>query len=33
MSVDDASETIVLNRGLLDTQFGLTGDERQGSAS
>ena len=33
LSVDDASETIALNCELLDTQFGLTGDERQGSAS
>ena len=32
LSVDDASETIVLNRELLDTQFGLTGDGRQESA-
>ncbi len=32
LSVDDASETIALNRELLDTQFGLVGDGRRGAA-
>ena len=28
LSVDDASETIQLNRDLLDTQFGLASDRK-----
>ena len=32
LSVDESSETVELNRDLLDAQFGLAGDDARGSA-